>query len=160
MIWHLFFRDENEKCRGLSNTGLCVQGAWSLTACFCVCFSLFGATRAACWKETAALQMWTEPGGWSVLSWSGSRTVRVYPQLWGARGQGAGCGGADCESTEPFLLRVSRLCPESPGAYRKAACKKWPPGRIKEEDAFCSYRTPFPFWILMSSDVVTRGQRG
>lgn len=78
----------------------------------------------------------------------------------GARGQGAGCGGADCESTEPFLLRVSRLCPESPGAYRKAACKKWPPGRIKEEDAFCSYRTPFPFWILMSSDVVTRGQRG
>ncbi|EPY80543.1 hypothetical protein CB1_000820009 [Camelus ferus] len=48
--YRCFFQDEHapetsrEKSRGIRIAALCAQGVPSLTACFCVCFSLFGAT--------------------------------------------------------------------------------------------------------------------
>lgn len=132
--YRCFFQDEHapetsrEKSRGIRIAALCAQGVPSLTACFCVCFSLFGATPSRLLEGNgrfADVDLEGRAVGLLsvVLVWKPHS--EALSQIWeGGQGQGPAQGNV-CEYTVPFLLPVSRLCTESPDASRRAAWRQW-----------------------------------
>lgn len=114
-----FFQDEYEprassekKYCSILTTALCVQGVPSLTACFCVCFSLFGATPSRLLErsgqftdvdsESRTRGLVSAVGVWKLHS-------EALSKIWAE-----GCGQG----------QVSRLCGGSSGAHRRAAWKQ------------------------------------